>query len=81
MQTVFKKKFWCTNPVKLAEAIKAANGSEDLVLAEYDKRAGLIKDWNTGEKIERGTFYDFEKGEPRKAPKKTSKKAKAKRKK
>lgn len=78
MQVVYKKKFWCVNPVKLADAIKVANGNEDLILAEYDKRAGLIKDYDTGEVIPRGTFWDFEKGEPKKAPKVASKKAKAK---
>lgn len=39
---------------------------EDAILAEYDKRAGLIlKD---GVKVETGAFYDFDKKEYRKEP-------------
>ncbi len=53
------KGYTLVNENKAAEAVTAANeGGDDVILAEYDKRGGLIK--KGSEKIEAGTFWDFE---------------------
>ena len=52
------KGFSLVNELKALEAKKAAGENEDAILAEYDKRAGLIT--KDGEKVETGTFWDFE---------------------
>lgn len=40
--------------------------SEDQILAEYDKLAGLIT--KNGEKVKTGSFYDFKERKPRETP-------------
>lgn len=66
------KGYTLINEHKAAEAVTAAGErGDDVVLAEYDKRGGLIK--KDGDKIEAGTFWDFENATA-KAVKKSSKK-------
>ena len=49
---------------KASECQMNAKGDEDLTLALYDKRAGRIEDKN-GNLVPTGTFWDFEKGQPK----------------
>lgn len=52
------------NRDKAAQAAEAADKNKTDILAEYDKRGGLIRT-EKGEVVPAGTFWDFEKGAPR----------------
>ena len=43
------------------QGVLGYNGSDDAILAAYDKRGGLILKVENREVVPTGTFYDFEK--------------------
>lgn len=69
------KGYVLVNRAKREEAAAAAERSGNSVLAEYDKRGGLIKD-SKGNSISSGSFWDFKAGKPvvKRAKKAVSKK-------
>jgi hypothetical protein len=65
------KGYTLVNEIKAEEAVRAAGDNEVAILAEYDKRGGLIK--KDGVKVENGTFWDFENKVAKTPKKKTNK--------
>lgn len=56
---------------KIRDAKQLGGQDEELMLAYYDRRMGLIKD-EKGNVVANGTFWDFETNQPKKSQKKSN---------